>query len=100
MNSMSSVANSEASRVSLFRRSTIRVRLAAAFLFIAGLLVSLAAVSTWQLAELSGSAETSLRGQRIMGKWLAETQANALRAAVLSRTDDAGLRQLLSPELN
>ena len=94
------MASSEATKVSLFRRSTIRVRLAAAFLFIAGLLVTLAAVSTWQLAELSRSAETSLRGQRIMGKWLAETQANAIRAAVLSRTEEAGLRQLLAPELN
>ena len=93
------MGSTEATGVSLFRRSTIRVRLALAFIFVAVLLVVLATVSFWQLAELSHSAESSLRGQRIMGKWLAQAQGNAIRVDVLSRTGDAGIRQLLAPEV-
>ena len=90
---------SDQTSVSLFRRSTIRVRLVAVFCFVALLLVLLAAVSTWQLAQLERASETGLRSQRLIGKWLAQSQGNVIRTLVLARTDDAAVRQLLAPEL-
>ncbi len=86
-------------KISIFRRSTIRVRLIFAFCFVAMLLLVLAGVGTWQLAEVHKAAETSLRGQRLMGRWFAETQGNIIRAVVLARTDDASMQQLLAPEM-
>jgi methyl-accepting chemotaxis protein len=91
------MANSENSKVSLFRRSTIRVRLVLAFCFVAVLLLVLGAVSTWEIANLNRMAETSLRGQRLMGRWFAETQGNVIRTQVLLHTDDADVRQMLAP---
>ena len=86
-------------KVSIFRRSTIRVRLVFAFCFVAVLLLLVAGVSTWEIANLNRAAETSLRGERLMGKWFAETQGNVIRTMVLSRTDDAGVRDVLAPEM-
>ena len=86
-------------QVSVFRRSTIRVRLVVAFCFVALLLVMIAAVGTWQLAEVNHSAEASLRGQRVIGQWLAETQGNAIRTLVLARSGDAGVRDALAPDM-
>jgi methyl-accepting chemotaxis protein len=86
-------------RVSLFRRSTIRVRLVLAFSVVALLAVVLAIVGTWQLSELNGAAATSVRAQRLMGAWLAQVQGNAVRTVVLARSDDAALGKLLAPEM-
>ncbi|MFC5497821.1 methyl-accepting chemotaxis protein [Caenimonas terrae] len=87
------------SSVGLFRRSTIRVRLIVAFCFVAVLLMVLAGVGSWEIDSLNRAAEYSMRGQRLMGKWFAETQGNVIRTMVMSRTDDAGVREQLAPEM-
>ena len=99
---MMNQANSpmEQGKVRLFRRSTIRVRLTLAFSSIALLLVAIAAVGAWRLDELSRVATANLRAERVMGNWLAEIQANEVRAAVLMRSNDPVTRQGFEPELN
>ncbi|MCY7317719.1 MAG: methyl-accepting chemotaxis protein [Ramlibacter sp.] len=98
MNQVSS--SMEQVKVRLFRRSTIRVRLTLAFSSVALLLVAIAAVGAWRLDELSRVATANLQAERVMGNWLAEIQANEVRAAVLMRSTEPATRQGLEPELN
>jgi methyl-accepting chemotaxis protein len=90
---------SSSHQVSVFRRSTIRVRLVLAFCFVAMLLVMIASVGAWQLAQANRAADANLHGQRVIGRWLAETQGNAIRTLALARSGDAGLREALAPDM-
>jgi methyl-accepting chemotaxis protein len=86
-------------RISFFRLATIRVRLTLAFSLIAVLLVVIAGFGAWRLAGVNELVGADLRAERLMGRWLAESQANAVRAGVLVRTDEPALTGLLQPEL-
>jgi methyl-accepting chemotaxis protein len=101
MHSLTDKSSFEASctKVPLFRRSTIRVRLTLAFSFVAVLILLVGAVGAWRIAELDRAVTHNLRAERLMGLWLAEAQSNAVRAVVLARSDDPALKQLLTPEM-
>ncbi len=72
-----------------------------------GLMVALFLVMTgagwWTLTDISRQVGKIVHGsaqeERFMREWLVETKANAVRAVVLARGNDAGLTQLLTPEL-
>ena len=81
------------------RSTTIRVRLIAAFSALLVLLLATAGVGAWQLLELNRVARSNLRVERLMGEWHAEIGSDAVRTAVLARTDDAAIRKLLVPQL-
>lgn len=82
---------------------SIRSKLIAAFAAFIALLIAMAAIGAWRLAELNNAAThmatVNLRMERLVGDWLAMTQANAVRAVALTQTDDPELRRLLTPEM-
>jgi methyl-accepting chemotaxis protein len=82
----------------LLRSTTIRVRLILAFSCLLALLLATAGLGAWQLVELNRVAETNLRIERLMGEWHSEIRADAVRTAVLARSDDAGIAQMLAPQ--
>jgi methyl-accepting chemotaxis protein len=88
----------------LGRRFSIGVRLTAAFGALIVLLVAMAGVGAWRLAQLQQRTEdltaVNLRMERLAGEWLQLTQTNLLRRMVVTQTDDAELTKLLAPEMN
>ena len=92
-----------ASRTGFFRGTSIRVRLAMAFAVLIALLMMMAGVGAWRLAELdrvtTQMATVNLRIERVVGEWFAETKSNAVRAVVLTHTEDADLKRLLGPAM-
>jgi methyl-accepting chemotaxis protein len=87
----------------LLGASTIRARLVATFTALILLLAAATAVGAWRLASLNAAtqdiATVRLRMERLVGQWLAETRSNAVRAVVLTHTDDEDLRRILTPSL-
>ena len=81
------------------RSTTIRVRLILAFSSLLALLLATAGLGAWQLLELNAVASANLRIERLMGQWHSEIEAGAVRTAVLARSDDASLKQVLAPQL-
>jgi methyl-accepting chemotaxis protein len=60
-------------------------------------------VGAWRLAQLDAAAarmaSVNLTMERLAGEWLAQTRSNAVRATVLTLSDDEELRHVLTPEL-
>ncbi len=83
----------------LLRSTTIRVRLIVAFSALLVLLLATAGIGAWQLVELNRVANANLRIERLMGQWHSEISADSLRTVVVTRSDDAGLRQTLTPQM-
>jgi methyl-accepting chemotaxis protein len=84
-------------------RFNIRTRLALAFTVFFLMLVTMAGVGAWRLHDLDRTtqdfATVHLRMERLVGEWLSLTRSNAVRATVLTRTDDEDLKRLLTPEV-
>src|SRR6187431_3264978 len=81
------------------RSTTIRVRLIVAFTSLLVLLLATAGLGAWQILALNRVASANLQIERLMGEWHSEIKADAVRTAVLARSDDAGIRQMLAPQL-
>ncbi|MDB5958166.1 methyl-accepting chemotaxis protein [Ramlibacter sp.] len=85
------------------RLLTIRARLILAFGSLILLLAAMAGVGAWRLAQLdqraTEMATVSVRIERVLSDWLAESRVNMLRRLVVTRTDDPALLQLLAPGL-
>lgn len=85
------------------RGLSIRARLGLAFSVMCLLLASMAGVGAWRLQELDNRttelAAVNLRMERLVGDWLSNTRANAVRATVLTRSDDDDLRRMLAPDM-
>jgi methyl-accepting chemotaxis protein len=81
----------------------IRWRLAAGFGSLILLLMLMAGVGAWRIAQLNdvttSMANVNARIERLVGAWFAETKANAVRAVVLTHSDDPELKRLLTPQL-
>jgi methyl-accepting chemotaxis protein len=79
---------------------SIRARLAVTFGAFIVLLAAMAAVGAWRLADLQGVTHTmatvNLRMERLVGEWLSQSRANAVRATVLTYSSDEHLKRLLS----
>jgi methyl-accepting chemotaxis protein len=86
-----------------FGASSIRWRLAAGFTVLVLLLVLMAGIGAWRIAELNevttSIAKVNSRIERLVGAWFAETKSNAVRAVVLTHSDDPELKRLLTPQL-
>src|SRR5512140_2304814 len=93
----------KALRSSIFGGLTIGRRLAAGFSVLIVLMMLMAGVGAWRLAELNDvtmrMAKVNLRIERVVGAWFAETKSNAVRAVVLTQSDDPELKRILAPQL-
>ncbi|HYE39302.1 MAG TPA: methyl-accepting chemotaxis protein, partial [Ramlibacter sp.] len=87
----------------LGRGATIRLRLAITFSVLILLLAGTAAIGAWRLAQLSAItddlATVHLRMERLAGEWLSHTRSNAVRATVLTHSEDPELTRLLMPTM-
>jgi methyl-accepting chemotaxis protein len=83
--------------------ASIRAKLIVAFSVFMVLLVSMAGVGAWRLAQLDAAATrtatVNLAMERLVGEWLSQTRTNAVRATVLTLSDDETLQRELGPEL-
>lgn len=83
--------------------ASIRAKLIGAFSVFTVLLVCMAAMGAWRLAQLDGTAtrmaRVDLDMERLTGEWLSSTRTNAVRATVLTLNDDAQLQHILAPDL-
>ena len=88
----------------LWRGMTIRMRLVVAFGAVIFLLAAMAGVGAWRLEQLRTAthemATVHLKVERVVGEWLSHTRSNAVRAVVLTQSDDAQLRRLLGPAMD
>jgi methyl-accepting chemotaxis protein len=86
-----------------FDTISIGQRLAAGFSVFVVLLMLMAGVGAWRLAELNdvttNMASVNLRIERVVGAWFAETRGNAIRAVVLTYSDDPELKRMLTPQV-
>jgi len=82
---------------------SIRAKLLSAFVAFIALLVAMAAIGAWRLAELDQAAtrmaKVNLQMERLVGDWLSNTRSNVVRAVVLTQSDDPELRRILAPEM-
>ena len=87
----------------LLGRVSIGQRLAGATMIFVLFVIALSAAGAWRLAELNDvamrMANVNLRIERQVGAWFAETKSNAVRAVVLTHTDDPELKRILAPQL-
>jgi methyl-accepting chemotaxis protein len=95
---------SEAARAGgLWRAASIRLRLVITFGILILLLAATASIGAWRLGQLSAVtndlANVQMRLDRVVGEWLSNTRANAVRAVVLTQSDDPELRRLLAPAM-
>ena len=81
----------------------IRLRLAIAFAVLIILLIGTAGIGAWKLAELNqltnNMATVDARIERVVGAWFAETKSNAVRAVVLTLSDDAEIKRVVTPQM-
>ena len=84
----------------------IKRRLVVAFSVFIVLLMLMAGMGEWRLfalnrvtANMANAAGVNSRVERLLGDWLGQTQANAVRAMVLISSDDPELKRVLSPQL-
>jgi methyl-accepting chemotaxis protein len=88
---------------SRWERASIRAKLVAAFSVFTILLLCMAAIGGWRLAQLDAAAtrmaQVDLGMERLTGEWLSHTRTNAVRATVLTLSDDAQLQRILGPDL-
>lgn len=86
------------------RRFSIGTRLTLAFGALIVLLVAMAGVGAWRLAQLHERTEdlttVNLRMERLVGEWLQQTRTNLVRRMVVTHSEDAELARLLTPEMN
>jgi methyl-accepting chemotaxis protein len=84
-------------------RASIRARLLFTMAAFIALLAAMAAVGAWRLAHLNAvtteMATVNLRVEGVVGEWLSQTRSNAVRAVVLTQSDDADLRRMLTPAM-
>jgi methyl-accepting chemotaxis protein len=89
--------------VFFLRRLRIRQRLGVGFGLFALLLVAMAAVGAWRLADQDAIAHelgtVNVQMESLVGEWLAETKTNMVRAVVLTQSDDDALHRMLEPPL-
>jgi methyl-accepting chemotaxis protein len=87
----------------LWRSTSIRLRLVLAFGVLMLLLAGMAGAGAWRLTELSSvtneMANVRFGLERVVGDWLSQTRANAVRAVVLTQSDDPELRRMLTPAM-
>ena len=85
------------------RALSIRDRLILGFGLLIILLAAASGAGAWRMSQLSASAreiaEVDVRLQRVVGEWFSLTRSNAVRAVVLTQSDDPELRGLLGPAL-
>ncbi len=78
-------------------------RLSMAFALMVTLFLIMTGVGLWTLTDISKLVGNVVDGgakeERLMREWLGETRTNAVRAVVLTRTNDAELSVLLTPAL-
>lgn len=85
------------------RSFSIRARLVLGFGALIALLGAAAALGAWRMSQLSGMvgemAAVDVPLQRVVGEWFSLTRSNAVRAVVLTQSDDEELRTLLTPAM-
>jgi methyl-accepting chemotaxis protein len=90
-------------RTSLLRRVSIRSRLVVAFSALILLMACTAGLGAWRLMHLNtviaDMANVNLRMERLVGEWFSLTRSNAVRAVVLTQSDDADLQAMLAPAM-
>ena len=78
-------------------------RLSMAFALMVTLFLIMTGMGLWTLTDISKLVGNVVNGgakeERLMREWLGETRTNAVRAMVLTRTNDAELSVLLTPAL-
>ncbi len=84
-------------------KASVGRRLGFAFSLMLVLIIFMASLGSWRLASLTAVTEriveVDTRTERIVGDWFSETKANAVRALVLTRSDDPEIKRLLTPQL-
>jgi methyl-accepting chemotaxis protein len=89
---------------SLLARASVGQRVAGATVVFLLFVFAMSAVAAWRLAELNDvilrMANVNLRIERVVGAWFAETKANAVRAVVLTYSDDPELKRILTPQVD
>nr|WP_281068707.1 methyl-accepting chemotaxis protein [Ramlibacter agri] len=87
----------------MLHRVSVKTRLAAAFGALIVLLVTMAVLGAWRLAQLdertSEMATVNLRVERVVGEWLSQSRTSLVRRLVVTRSQDPGLNQMLLPQL-
>ncbi len=67
------------------------------------LMIGMVGVGWWRLEKMASSVNTIVKidaaQERIVLEWVGETKANSVRALVLTRSPDEGIRKLLTPTL-
>ena len=84
----------------LANAGSIRTRLVVTFSGGILLMAAMAGVGAWRLADLNHATHTmatvNLRMERLVGEWLSQSRTNAVRATVLTYSNDADLQRLLA----
>ena len=90
-------------RTSVLRSVSIRTRLVVAFGALILLLAATAGLGAWRLLHLNAVvtelATVHLKMERLVGEWFSLTRSNAVRAVVLTQSEDADLQAMLNPAL-
>src|SRR5205085_11946282 len=82
---------------SLFRRSTIRTRLAIAFIALGAMSLMVTLLGIRQLQAMEQQSIDDVRAVRIAGELHAAASVNATRAATMAQSDDPAVPQLMLP---
>jgi methyl-accepting chemotaxis protein len=90
-------------RTSMLRNVSIRTRLVVAFGALILLLGCTAGIGAWRLLHLNEvvreMATVHLKLERMVGEWFSLTRSNAVRAVVLTHSEDPELREMLTPAM-
>jgi len=86
-----------------FGGASVGRRLGFAFGALLLLIMFMASLGSWQLGSLTAVTErivaVDTHTERLVREWYAETKANSVRALVITRSDDAEIKRLLTPQL-
>ncbi|HTD91412.1 MAG TPA: methyl-accepting chemotaxis protein [Burkholderiales bacterium] len=81
----------------------ISTKLALGFLVLLALMVTMAGIGFWRLGDMAQRVHRIIsddaKEERVVWEWFSETKSNAVRAIVLTRTDDEEIKKLLAPTL-
>ncbi len=81
----------------------IATKLAAGFFVLLTLMVFMAGIGFWRLGDMAHRVNRIItddaKEERVIWDWFSETKANAVRAIVLTRTEDEDIKKLLAPDL-
>ncbi|WP_332827733.1 methyl-accepting chemotaxis protein [Ramlibacter sp.] len=90
-------------RTAMLRSVSIRTRLVVAFGALILLLACTAGLGAWRLMHLNDVvkdlATVQLKLERLVGEWFSLTRSNAVRAVVLTQSEDPALREMLAPAM-